>query len=243
MKLSAILIAIILAIVILLFIGWSRAPDMLANSLSKKMKVSVEIDDISLTMNSITIDKFEIGNPKGSILPKAFSASTINLLAPLRNYFYNEVIIDEMDLDNIYLGIEFDSQKSKKGNWTTIMGNLKAATANQKSKKVVLIKKAVLTNIQIDLAYRKEGKVQHLKPVDRLVFTNISSENGIPTDQITKIIFDQMLQSIFQKENLENMLQDLLQPNQTPLQRALSPFKNLFGNNTEEATQDAVNAE
>jgi hypothetical protein len=138
-------------------------------------------------------------------------------------------VIDELDINNIYLGIEFESKRSKNGNWTTIMGNLsKGPKTEGKKGKTVLIKKLILNNINIELAYRREGEITTLKPVRQIVLTDVSSEEGKLTDVITKIIIDQMLQKIFSIENLQNMLEDILNPEMSPVEKALSPFKGLF---------------
>ncbi|MGE0634580.1 MAG: hypothetical protein AB7O96_19350, partial [Pseudobdellovibrionaceae bacterium] len=75
--LTGIIIVIILAAIIIGFIVWSRVPDMAADHLSKKLKVSVEIDDMKLRWGKIEVDKVVIGNPPGAILSKAFSCSSI----------------------------------------------------------------------------------------------------------------------------------------------------------------------
>ncbi|HSW86480.1 MAG TPA: AsmA family protein [Rhabdochlamydiaceae bacterium] len=231
-SLVTIIVIVIVAIIVIFFVTWSRVPDMLANSLSKKMKVPVEIEDVHLGMRSIEIDKLEIGNPKGSILPKAFSTDKILIRAPLMNYMHKQIVIDEVDLSNVYLGLEFEYMGSKKGNWSTIMNNFKESTktSEQKNPRTVLIKKLIATNINIDLVYEKGGgKIQRLKPVDRMEFDNVTSEGGLPTEQITRLIVNQMLRQVFSMENLQDMLENILQnPGQGTLQKIFQPFKGVF---------------
>jgi uncharacterized protein involved in outer membrane biogenesis len=250
--LTGIIIVIILAAIVIGFIGWSRLPDILANTLSNKLKVSVEIDDMSLGWGKIEIDKVTIGNPPGTILPKAFSCGSIDVIAPFTNYLDQKIIIDQIDLNDVYLGLEFDSAKGTEGNWTRIMSNLKPSNAqqtNNKKKKAapptdsgpkrsVLIKRLILTNIDVDVVYRKEGgKIQKLKRIDRIELTNVSSEGGLPMDQVMSSVLGQMLKSVFEKQNLQNMLQDLLQQ-QGGLQQYIEPFKGFFNTH-----QDAVDKE
>ncbi len=234
--LTGIIIVIILAAAVTGFIGWSRVPDILANNLSQKLKVSVEIDGISLGWGKIEVDKVVIGNPPRAILSKAFSCSSIDILAPFTNYLDQEIIIDKIDVNDVYLGLEFDSPKGAEGNWTRIMGGLKSPNnqqANGKKKKEesqrsVLIKHLVLTNIDVDVVYRKEGgKVKKLKRIEKIELTNVSSKGGLPMDQVMNSILGQMLKSVFEKQNLQNMLQDLLN-SQGTVQDYLSPFKGFF---------------
>lgn len=234
MKASRIIFIIVIALIVVLFLGWMRFPEMVANNLSKKMQVEVEIDDLIIRPSHIEVEKFEIGNVPKYKLPRAFSADHIHVQAPLLGYFDQNIVIDEITISDIYLGLEFAKKGSKEGNWTIIMGNYQKATSSnttpkdKKTEKSILIKKLILNNITVDLAYRKEGTVQHLKPIDHLEFTNVTSEGGIPTDQITKIIMQQMLQSIFSKENLQNMIEGFLQSPQQGVESIFDSFKGLI---------------
>lgn len=227
--------AIVLIIIIgalVLFFGWSQVPDMLASRLSKKLGVQVTIDDISLSMNSIDVQKIMIGNTPGGTLPKSFSADQVLAVAPLFAYLHDDIVIDEIDVDNIYLGLEFDAPGKKTGNWTKIMGNLEASekASSSKSNKTVLIKKLILTNINITLAYTTGGKApQQLSPIKRLEFTNVSSTTGLPMDQITEIIMREMLKQVFSKEGLQNMIEGFLQSPQKGVENLLKPFSNILG--------------
>lgn len=240
-SLLGIVVVVLLAICVVGWVFWSRIPDIAANHLSKKLHVSVNIDDFQIGWNGIGIEQIEVGNPPRALLSKAFSCQMLRILAPLIRYFDQHIVIEEVNLDQVYLGLEFDSPTSTKGNWTEIMSHLKTESATSREKKKgeqkkveprtqrsVLIHKLILTNIQVDVAYRKGGtKVQRLAPIDRIELTEISSEGGLPIDQLMNSVLGQMLKSIFEKENLKNMLEGLFQP-QGGLQKYLQPFKGLF---------------
>lgn len=236
--LAGLIVLIILAAAIVGFIFWSRVPDMLANNLSKKMKVSVTIDSMGLGLGSIDLHKMDIGNPPKSILSKAFSCNEIDVKAPLTRYLSKNIVIDEIDLKDVYLGLEFDSPSGTKGNWTRIMSNIQSTSSISKEKKTertVLIHRIVLTNINVDVVYKKDGgKIKKLPTIDRIELTEISSQGGIPMDQITNSVLGEMLKQVFIKENLKNMMQDLLQDPSSPVQKYLAPFKGLFGDADEE---------
>jgi hypothetical protein len=245
--LSGLIAVILLAAVVIGFIFWSRLPDIVANNLSKKMQVAVDIDSFGLGLGRVSVNKIQIGNPPNSILARAFACNQINVLTPLTRYMDKRIVIDEIDLNDIYLGLEFDSASSTTGNWTTIMGNLNKSTggaqnASQKSKKKknqqpqpqassdrsVLIHKLVLTNIDVDVVYRKDsGKVKKLPRIPRMELTEISSEGGLPMDQILNSVLGQMLKEVFIKENLKNMIQEFMNA-PSPVQQYLAPFKGFF---------------
>jgi uncharacterized protein involved in outer membrane biogenesis len=239
--LAGLIVLIILAAAIVGFIFWSRVPDMLANNLSKKMKVSVTIDSMGLGLGSIDLHKIDIGNPPKSILSKAFSCNEIDVKAPLTRYLSKNIVIDEIDLKDVYLGLEFDSPSSTKGNWTRIMSNMKSTSSmEKKTDRTVLIHKIVLTNTNVDVVYKKDGgQIKKLPTIDRMELTEISSEGGVPMDQITNSVLGEMLKQVFIKENLKNMMQDLLQPN-SPVQKFLAPFKGLFGDAEDEINTNGV---
>src|SRR5882724_8183763 len=116
--LIGLIIVAILAAVVVGFVFWSRLPDMVSNNLSKKLKVAVEIDSFGLSWGKIDAENIQIGNPPGSLLARAFTCKEIDVLAPFTNYLKKRIIIDEIDLKDIYLGLEFDSASGTSGNWT-----------------------------------------------------------------------------------------------------------------------------
>lgn len=230
---SSIVVIVILVAVVVGLIFWSRVPDMIANRLSNQMKVNVYIGSMGLGWNKVSVNKIEIGNPPKSILTKAFSCREVDVRAPFTRYLNKDIVIDEIDLQDVYLGLEFDSATSTNGNWTTILGNTTSSTPPSSKKneadRTVLIHRLILTNINVDVVYRKQGgKVQRLPTIPRMELTEISSQGGLPMDQIMHSVLGNMLKEVFIKENLKNMLQELINPN-SPANQLLNPWKRLFG--------------
>lgn len=246
MKFWAWILAIIVCAVILLIIVKSRIPDMVTNNLSKKLKVAVSIDSMDFLPTAIQVNKMVIANPSGyGYLPKAFSSEEIRINAPLTRYLATNIVIDEIDVNDIYLGLEFDSAKSTNGNWTVLMSNYqKEAKFNELSseqkKRTVFIKKLLLRNISVELIFLKDGtKVKRLPKIDQIELENISSEGGLPMDQLMNSVLGNMLKSVFTKENLQNMLKDLFNPEKT-IDKVIKPFKGLFYLPQENDTDNAV---
>jgi len=256
---TGLLVVLILAAVVVGFIFWSRVPDMVASHLSSKLRVPVEIDSFGIHWGEIDAKKIQIGNPPQSILARAFACKEINVLCPFRNYFDKKVVINEIDLKDIYLGLEFDSPSGTTGNWTRIMSNLNQSMGNQtttgsgKKKKKgqlveskpaersVLIHRIVLTNIDVDVVYKTDGKIKRLPRIDRMELTEISSEGGFPMDQILNSVLGEMLKQIFIKENLKNMMKEFLDT-PSPVQQYLAPFKGFFNAVPQEFDENAVGA-
>ncbi len=243
-----IVVVAVLAAVVVGFVFWSRMPDMVANNLSKKLSVSVSIDDMTLSWGQIGIEKVVVGNPPSAILSKAFSCRQIDVHAPFTRYLDQQIVIDEIDLTDVYLGLEFKSASGTDGNWTQIMANLKRhmemePKAKKSSERSVLIRRLVLTNIDVDVVYRKEGgKVQKLPRINRIELTNVSSEGGLPMDQVMNSVLGQMLKSVFEKQNIKNMLQNLLDQPGGGVQKYLQPFKGLFNAECRDESEGELSA-
>jgi len=223
----------ILAGVIVFFLAKSRLPDMIASKLSKTLQVAVEIGDVNFTLSTIKIDNLEISNPRNFTLEHAFTVHEIQIHAPLTNYLKKDIVIDEITLNNVYIGLEFESPQGTSGNWTTIMTNAQKAqdqSTPSSSEKTVLIKRLVLNNIDADLLYQSDGKVRHLPTIPQIVLVNVSSQGGDVMDQLMNSALGQMLKEIFIRENLKEIFDKILQqiPGGNPVQNVLKPLKGLF---------------
>ncbi|GAB5411756.1 MAG: hypothetical protein ChlgKO_08700 [Chlamydiales bacterium] len=211
------------------FFAWNMVPSWVTSKLSEEAGVTVTIGDIGATFDRINVRRFYMGNPPGRVLSKALTIQKAEIDAPLSRYLDDNIVIDKVDAKNIYIGVEFDKKGSANGNWTTIMSNIKQNASNDSGeKKSVLIRKLVLHNINIDLAYTNErGKVKRLKPIDKIELNNVSSEGGIPSSVIMDIVIQQMLDEIFSIENLQNMIQGVIKGIDSD--GKLAPLQGLFG--------------
>lgn len=232
---------------IFLFLLWSRLPDMISSNLGKRLKVGVEIGDMTLSMSAIGVDRFDIHNPTGFTLPMAFSAQHINIEAPLTSYLKNDIEIEEIVVSNVYIGLEFDSPKSTTGNWTTILNNAQSAqdeSSQIASEKTVFIKRLLLTNIHADLLYQSDGKIRKLKPIKQIELTNISSKGGNIGDQLLNSALGKAVKEIFVQENLKDVLDNILNIPGNPIKEYMGPLKGLFGQAPVDIAEESIaNAE
>lgn len=221
------IVIILLALIIFGFIANSRLPDIVSNNLSKKINVPVQIDDIHLNWNRIDIDKITIGNPLGSILPKAFSCDRLFFLTPFTNYLKRHIVIDQIEIDNVYLGLEFKSPLNTDGNWSKIINQISSSTTS--TLRTVLIRKLILTNIDVDLVSLSEGNsVKRLRHIDRIELNDVSSEEGIPANQITSLIIQEMIKHVLLEQNLQNLIKDVIKNPENNIKKILNPFKKIF---------------
>ena len=137
------------------------------------MNVSVAIEGMHLGWGKIDVKNIEIGNPPNSILSKAFSCHEIDVNAPFTRYLNKHIIIDEIDLNDVYLGLEFDSAASTKGNWTTIMSNIENQLLTRKKRRVLLKEQddqssfiVLSSQISTSMSFIKKmaGKLKNYRP-------------------------------------------------------------------------------
>ena len=216
-SLSLISIVIVLVGCFIVFKEFSL-PRFVSNRLTDMMKVYVSLGDLNLGLKDITAEELTIMNPKGFHLPKAMSIEKISISTPFTAFFRDEVVIDELRLDNIYVGLEFENQSNKKGNWTVIMKNLGDAAPKgneSSSNKYVKVTKCILTNLNVQLAYTSGNPAPKFYPtIAYLEINNIDSRNGLPLQEISNAILQATLQQIFSQENIKNMLETyLIKPN------------------------------
>ena len=206
-----------LAFCVILLLGWSHPSDKIADALSKKMQVDVSIKSISGGINALSIEKLQIGNPKGSYLPYSFVCDKITLHSALSNYLEQDVVIDEITLDGVYIDLEFDKPRDQEGNWHTIMESThdsgqelsdeaKGVAPKADATRTVRVNHLILTNIKTDLVYRNKGNVEHLAPIDRIELTDLSSQGGSVINQLVKLVLSQSVKAVYEKQHIRNRL-------------------------------------
>jgi hypothetical protein len=210
-----------------LYLLWNTVPTRISKTLSEALKTTVFIGNARFSPNVINFDKISINSIKNSKLPQAFTCENLGLHNFFTNYFHSDIEIDLIELNDVYLGLEFDSPNSATGNWSRLMDNLQNSTTNRtsKSSKSVTIKKLVIKNIKCQIVYLdRNSKPIDLKTIPYLEFTDISSSEGFPIEQLSNSVLGKMLKKVFVDQNLKDMLGDWTQPKQQ-IQKLIKPFK------------------
>ncbi|HSX26583.1 MAG TPA: hypothetical protein VLE89_06220 [Chlamydiales bacterium] len=200
------LLLLILLVVAAGVLSWTNRTSFAAHFLSKSMKVPVTLHSLDIRKNQAHIDSLSIGNPPHSKTPTSFTTQTMMIQATLKEIVGNPLIIEEIDMSNIQVNIEYYNEDGTDNNWARILA-LNPEIKEKKSRDY-LIKTLILTNLTVTLNYAN-GKTKTYPTIPRMEFHNISSETGFPIDEIEKAIFDLVMKDIFRKLGLDRLLQTI----------------------------------
>lgn len=211
------LILIVLAAAVL---AWTNKKVILTHFLSKQLHTAVTISTFDISKTEMNLSQIWIGNPPPSKTPTAFTAQNLSIATTIDEILGTPLIIEEIDIRNIFVGLEFYNKKGTDNNWSRI---LKGDKKELKNSRPYLIRHLVLTNLTVELT-KKDGTTKRYPTIPRMEFHNISNETGFPIEEIQKAIFKLMLQDLFKQLNLDQLLQDIF-----PNIPANSPLKLLPG--------------
>jgi hypothetical protein len=206
-KLFGILISLLLLLVGMGVFTYFNAPHLLSSIIEEEVGFPTKIQAVDFEKNQITIRSLEIANPKKARLPTALKILSTEIKAPYKQYIKNPMIIDEIHLSDIYMNIQVYNKDQTEGNWQTIIGNVQKDRKSFISfEKATLIKRLLLTNIQIELILAN-GRQYKIPPIEKIEITNISTEKGMPAHEITEIIVQKMTHAIFLQEGIKNLIE------------------------------------
>ena len=225
---------IVIILCFLAILAKTTLPILASNKLTKMTGVPVTIKNMSFSPSKVTANKIHISNPSEyDKVSQALSVKILTLQAPLTNFIKSHIVIEEIVLDNAHMGLQFNSPKNPQGNWTIIVNNVSkyiAANPNKAKDKdsTISIKKFIIKNLQIELAYTKGGKSNHmLQPIPQITLSNLQSQGSLPLGQILNIVIQETLRNVLPKEGLQNMLEGILQPKEKSV---IDTIKGLFSN-------------
>lgn len=204
-----ILLTLVLAICVLTILGllaWANRTRIAAHYLSKGLNgAPVSIGKMEYKKDTLYVDNFLIGNLRPARTKTAFSAKELDVEATLKDIRGEVMTIEDIEINNILLNIEYLNESKSRTNWDLIMQNDKRGKVSDRK---YLIKNLTLKNLTI-VVIEKNGKVTRYPTLSRMQFSNISDETGFPIEDIEKAIFDIMLKRVIQEYGLK-ILQDTL---------------------------------
>ena len=217
------LVFAVLAIVLALGLSWMNKTRVAAHMLEKHLKVPVSMQSLEFGHNRADAAGLKIGNPPHSRTPVSFSANQFSIEASLQNIFGNPLIIEEIDLSNIFIGIEYYNSDGTDNNWKRIL-DLEHVKKQKKGSRDYLIRTLILTNLTVQIT-KADGSVKRYPTIPRMEFHNISSETGFPVEEIEKAIFDLVMKDLFRKLGLDQLMKTLEPLKNVPTKYLPSFFK------------------
>lgn len=209
---------------ILLF---TMAPQLLSWSLGRAMKVSVEVKRIAFSKDEIACFDLIIDNPRKCVLPTALSCKKITMTAPYSNYFHNHTIINEIDLDGVYLTILMKTKNQNPCNWDKIFHAMEAKEAHAPSffkNKQVTVKKLLIRNLDVTLVI--SGKAPITVPtIQTLEVDNIESNAGFPVEVLTHAITKKLVGQVFSMKTVKSAVTSLVKAPLSALQFFTGPME------------------
>lgn len=210
-KAFGIITLLVIALIVTAWIGWIAKAELAAHFISNHLRVPVSIQTLDLTQNQIDISSLWVGTPSRSKTSTSFSAETIEVDTELKQILDNPLIIDRIDIANIFVGLEYYENGST--NWTYMLGDT-SSNADKKKGRDYLIRTLILENLTVEVT-QANGQKKRYPTIDRMEFHNISSDTGFPIKEIEKAIFNLMMKDIMDKFNLFKPLNNL--PGKNPL--------------------------
>jgi len=206
------LLTLLLLAVVAASVLWLNRASLFAEYLSRHLHVPVTLQSLTLSKTEADLTQLWIGNPKRSQTSTAFSAEQIAILSTVDQVLANPLVIDEIDISNIFVGIEYYPDGHT--NWGMILGSDKPEA---KPGRDYLIRTLVLTNLTI-VVTQANGQRKQYPTLARMEFHNISSDTGFPISEIEKAIFNQMMKDLLKQLNLQDLFKQIPVPKNSPLQ-------------------------
>ena len=206
MKKTLLILAGLIAILaIAALLAWNSKASVAAGMLHRHLGVPVTIQSLDLTRHSGTISNLSIGNPPRYRSPTSFTARSIDITTTLEQLRANPLVIDEIVMDDLFINVE--NQQNGDTNWNEILAHgSKKKTATDRH---YLIKTLIMRNLNVQVT-QAGGQVKQYPALARMEFHNISDQTGFPVSEIEKAIFNQMMQDLYKKLDLEKMIKPLI---------------------------------
>ena len=201
---------IALAIIALIIFIYLKFGFILGKVLSSKFGTKVKIEQITLKQPKIDISNFAIFNPPGYNLPLALKINNIDINAPFRNYFHQEIRVNSLNINNVEINIIFQGRQGSESNWSYLLGNLSEEPHDHKKHpdeikqdtkgRYAVIELLTITNLRVNII--TPGQRTQTKVFRNMQFRNVVTKRGDITRRISQVIIYHM---IFNYRNIIKM--------------------------------------
>ena len=191
------------------FIVWMQLPKIISLSIAKQTKTHVKLGSISFHSNGFVLNNLVIESPVGGTIRRALSVDKLAINASYDAYSKRPLIIESVQLSDIFLGIEFYNADNTEGNWISIMQNLddttKEGEVDAPPDDYALLKELQLEQVNIDLKLYKQKKIR-LKTIPDISFSDVRTDTGQIADELTEIIIEKVMYTVFIKKGIQTVI-------------------------------------
>ncbi|MBF8262543.1 MAG: hypothetical protein HW387_208 [Parachlamydiales bacterium] len=170
---------------VIVFLWLIKAPIM-SSYLSQLLGMRVSVASVSVSPTETKMSNFKIDNPWKYKGATAFQAATIQADYQWNQLRSDPTVIDRIEIDQIYLGIEFFNSSGSQNNWKEIAAKIPKREAESKE---VIINELIFTNMTVEITGMGVWAKTETRTIDRMEFTNVSSKNGFPTRELIANVF------------------------------------------------------
>lgn len=175
---------------------WLVKVPILSKYFTDKLRQRVSIEWVSIWPSETTIRDLKIYNPQGFTSPLALEINQVHLGYRLKELIVNPLIIEQIECDSLVLNIEFLKPESAFNNWMLIHDLMQKPPTSES----VLIRRLILTDINIVIQGRDASEQTITHHVDRLEWGNIQSERGL--------LVKDLIHKVFEGAHLEQYIAD-----------------------------------
>ncbi|MGM0440787.1 MAG: hypothetical protein ACQEP8_06745 [Chlamydiota bacterium] len=202
-------IALLLTIASSIYL-WNIRIEMTNRYLSKATGTEVTISDLKITPASLKIKNFMMENPADSELKTAFSAKEINITFNPFKLITSPHLINNIEIDNVEIGIEKYHFFRSGNNWIEIFDNLhnNNQKINENSDPTLIIRTLILRNVTVNVDRPLIGTTQlHL---DKIHLSNVGKKTILSPYQAMEIVFALTLKYIIENPEIGHIVREVL---------------------------------
>lgn len=173
----------------------------IANLISETTHTTVSLDRVHFHKDGFTLKNLTINSPPGYSLKRALKVEKIKITTPYVNYLKKPIVIKDIQLQRIYLGIQFKDKARTEGNWLTLLKDSHNDSSSISGRSnSARIGSLLLKDIYVEIALA--GESPRSVQIPYLAFENITTDDGKVVEELTQVIMHQLMKELFLQKSI-----------------------------------------
>ncbi len=195
------LLLLLLVLAVLGTYFWINRISSVEKFLSQKLNTPVTVEEVSLSWNRLSLQELKIANPRPKKLPYAFETKEIVLEMSPWQLLQSTMHIKRVKVIDPLLSIELYNSSGSRNNWADLLNGIPASSGDRE----FVIEELAFLNLSFQ-AVRSNGQAISLPVIPYLEFENIGSKNPLSINQLGRLLFQTILNSL-SKKGLDHLLE------------------------------------